>query len=130
MDPKRDFLRHALATLSYRAAKPLRGVPDGFAEVRVAPTTRSAAEIVTHMDDLMLWATLMCEGTHWWDPRPPRDLDVEIGRFFDQARQFDAYLASDKPLGCTTERLFQGPIADALHHVGQLATLRRIAGSP
>jgi hypothetical protein len=28
------------------------------------------------------------------------------------------------------ERLFQGPIADALTHVGQLAMLRRVAGSP
>jgi hypothetical protein len=28
------------------------------------------------------------------------------------------------------ERLFQGPVADAPTHVGQLALLRRLAGSP
>jgi hypothetical protein len=28
------------------------------------------------------------------------------------------------------ENLFQGPIADALTHTGQLAMLRRFAGSP
>ncbi len=28
------------------------------------------------------------------------------------------------------ERLFQGPIADALTHVGQIAFLRRLAGFP
>ena len=42
----------------------------------------------------------------------------------------DAYLASDKPLHAPVEKLFQGPIADALTHVGQIAVLRRLAGSP
>src|SRR6187549_2730985 len=83
MDAKREFLRHALATLAYRAAKPLRNVPVGFAETRVAATTRSAAEIVAHMGDLMQWAARMCEGVHWWEPKPPQDLQVEIARFFD-----------------------------------------------
>jgi hypothetical protein len=31
---------------------------------------------------------------------------------------------------CSIERLFQGPVADALTHVGQLAMLRRLAGCP
>ena len=30
----------------------------------------------------------------------------------------------------TDEKLFQGPIADALTHVGQLAMMRRAAGAP
>ena len=34
-----------------------------------------------------------------------------------------------RPLGCPAEKLFQGPIADALTHVGQLTLLRRMAGA-
>jgi len=41
-----------------------------------------------------------------------------------------AHLASDKPLHAPVEKLFQGPVADALTHVGQIAVLRRLAGSP
>ena len=42
----------------------------------------------------------------------------------------DRRLASDEPLGFSPEKLFQGPIADALTHVGQITLLRRMAGSP
>ena len=43
---------------------------------------------------------------------------------------FDAYLASGEQEHAPIERLFQGPVADALTHVGQLAMLRRLAGCP
>jgi hypothetical protein len=42
----------------------------------------------------------------------------------------DARLAADTPLGFPPEKLFQGPVADALTHVGQIAMLRRMAGAP
>jgi len=45
-------------------------------------------------------------------------------------KAFDDYLVSDNPLACETEKLFQGPIADALNHIGQIAMLRRMAGAP
>jgi hypothetical protein len=51
-------------------------------------------------------------------------------RFYEALRLFDDFLASDLPTDVEAEKLFQGPIADALTHVGQLATLRRLAGSP
>jgi len=46
------------------------------------------------------------------------------------AATLDAFLASDAPLHATAEQLFQGPVADALIHCGQLAMLRRLSGSP
>jgi hypothetical protein len=52
-----------------------------------------------------------------------------VQRFFDGLGRLDAYLASDAPLGAPPEKLFQGPLADALTHVGQLAMLRRVAGA-
>jgi len=54
----------------------------------------------------------------------------EIQRFFDSLRSFDNYLAGDESLHASPEKLFQGPVADALNHIGQLAMLRRMAGNP
>lgn len=54
----------------------------------------------------------------------------EIERVFAAIQLLDAYLASTEPLLCSEERLLQGPVADALTHFGQIAILRRMAGSP
>jgi hypothetical protein len=56
--------------------------------------------------------------------------DAEVERFFGAVKKFDDYLASDEPLRTSPEGLFQGPVADALNHVGQIAMLRRLAGCP
>jgi hypothetical protein len=45
-------------------------------------------------------------------------------------KSFDDFLASNAPVEAPLEKLFQGPIADALTHVGQLAILRRLARAP
>jgi hypothetical protein len=39
-------------------------------------------------------------------------------------------LATSPKIACPLERLLQGPVADALTHVGQLAMLRHMFGSP
>jgi hypothetical protein len=53
-----------------------------------------------------------------------------VERFFAALKKFDDYLASEEPLQAPVEKLFQGPIADALTHVGQIVMLRRLAGQP
>jgi hypothetical protein len=126
----RQFLRHTLATLAYRGGKVLRDAPADFSNVRACSTCRSALEILAHLADLMWWAVRMASGENRWESGPPQTWAVEEKRFFDGLQKLDEYLASEKPLGCSAEKIFQGPIADALTHVGQLATLRRLAGSP
>jgi hypothetical protein len=69
-------------------------------------------------------------GEHKWRDAAPLSWNEGIDRFFAALERFDAYLASDAPLGYSVERLFQGPVADALTHVGQIGMLRRMAGSP
>lgn len=130
VDAKRDLLRHTVATLAYRGGKALRAAPEGFAAWRVSDVTRSAGEILAHMGDLLEWALSLAKGQHTWREAAQRSWDGEVDRFFLGLRRLDEYLAGDQPLGCSPEKLFQGPIADALHHVGQIATLRRLAGSP
>ena len=130
MTSDRLFLRHAVATLAYRAGKAVRGAPVTFADFTVAAGTRTPVQIVAHMGDLLDWALYLARGEHSWHDSMPLPWDNEVARFFTALAAFDAYLASDNSLGWSAERLFQGPIADALTHTGQLTMLRRLAGAP
>ncbi len=129
-DDKTVLLRHTLATLAYRGGKVLRGAPTEFAEFRAGETTRTPAQILAHLGDLMDWALSLAEGKEAWHNSPPLSWEEGTARFFAALEAFDQRLASDVPLACSVEGLFQGPIADSLTHVGQIAMLRRLAGSP
>jgi len=129
-DSKRQLLRHALATLAYRGGKTLRGAPGGFAEFRASEGTRTPGQILAHVGDLLDWALWIAKGKHQWHDSAPLAWDQEVQRFAAALRAFDDYLASTLPLGSSAEKLFQGPVADALTHIGQIAMLRRLAGSP
>jgi hypothetical protein len=119
----REFLRHALATVAYRGGKALRGAPESFATFRIGEATRAPAKLVAHMGDLFDWALSIAKGKQTWKDSEPLPWNQEVERFFASIKAFDDYLATSEPLHGTVEMLFQGPIADALTHVGQLAML-------
>lgn len=125
-----DFLRHTVATLSYRGGKALTDAPATFAEFRPSPGTRSPAEILAHLGDLLDWSLHLAEGRSRWHDSKPLPWPEEVERFFAALAALDSRLSSGRPLECPASRLFQGPIADALTHVGQIAMLRRMAGAP
>ena len=127
---EREFLRHTLATLAYRAAKATREAPDTFAGFRAAPGSRSAVEILAHMGDLLDWALSMANGAPEWKDSTPAAWPAERARFFAAAQRLDARLAAAEPIAAELASLFQGPIADALSHTGQIAMLRRLHGAP
>lgn len=129
-DPKREMLRHTVATLAYRGGKVLRGLPAECAGFCPGEGCRTPLEIVAHLNDLFGWALSIAEGREEWRPSKPSEWSVEVERFFAGLKAFDDYLASERPLQAPAEKLFQGPVADALTHVGQLAILRRLAGAP
>jgi hypothetical protein len=128
-NPGIPMLRHTVATLAYRAAKTLRGAPPGFEHFRAAPTTRSAVQILAHIGDLLEWARRAADGETNWRESRPNSWEMEVARFFTALKAFDDRLATQVALASSSQRLFQGPIADAFTHIGQLATLRRMAGS-
>jgi len=128
MDEKRELLRHTVASLAYRAARALEDAPVEFAEFKGAG--RLPVQILAHMGDLFEWALSAVEGNERWRTSRSHSWVIEQQRFFRSLHAFDAYLASNEPLYASAEALFQGPIADALAHVGQLAMIRRLAGSP
>jgi hypothetical protein len=127
---KRDLLRHTVATLAYRGGKAVANVPDGFSEFRLNDSTRTPGQILAHLGDLLDWALSIAKGQQTWNNSTPLPWDQETARFFAALEAFDSYLASDDQLAAPEEKLFQGPVADALTHVGQIAMLRRIAGGP
>lgn len=124
------LLRHMLATLAYRGGKALRGAPPEFAEFRAGGSTRTPAQIVAHIGDLLDWALSLAAGKETWNNSSPLSWERGATRFFAALEILDRRFASDVPLSCSVERLFQGPISDSLAHVGQLAMLRRLAGCP
>jgi hypothetical protein len=126
----RSLLRHTLATVAYRGGKALRGAPENFAEFRVGDKTRTPAQILAHVGDLLDWALSLAKGKQKWHNSAPVSWEEGSKRFFAALKALDSYLASKKPLGFSSEKLFQGPVADALTHVGQISMLRRLAGAP
>jgi len=128
--PKRELLRHTLATLAYRGGKAVRNAPEGFAMFHVDEGVRAPGQILAHIGDLMDWGLSMAIGKPGWRDSKPLAWEKEVERFFAALKKFDDYLASEEPLQAPVEKLFQGPIADALTHVGQIAILRRLAGEP
>jgi hypothetical protein len=129
-DPKRELFQHTLATIAYRAGKAVRNAPEGFAEFQAGAGVRTPGQILAHMGDLFDWALSIAKGKQAWHDSKPLPWDKEVERFFATLKRFDDFLASKAPVEAPLEKLFQGPVADALTHVGQIAILRRIAGAP
>ncbi|MBY0376259.1 MAG: hypothetical protein K2Q23_19850 [Bryobacteraceae bacterium] len=129
LSPEIELLRHAVATVAYRGGKALRGAPPEFSQFFLGEK-KTAGEILAHLGDLMDWALSIARGKAAWDPRPARTWEEDRARFHEALTALDAYLASGEPLGAPAAKLMQGPIADALTHVGQINIMRRTAGCP
>jgi len=130
MDDKTKLLRHTLATLAYRGARAFYEAPAEFADFRAGASSRTPGQILAHMGDLLDWALTLADGKEAWHNSPPLAWEQGTGRFFSALETLDKRLASETPPACSPEKLFQGPVADALTHVGQIAMLRRLAASP
>ena len=129
-DPKREVLRHMVATVAYRGGVALADAPESFAGFRAHDTTRTPAEILAHIGDLFEGSLHLVKGELVFLTSTPLAWKDEVTRFFSTMKEFDSYLASDSPLACPVEKLVQGPVGDALTHVGQIVMLRRMSGNP
>ena len=127
---EREFLRHTVATVAYRGGKAITGAPEGFADFKASETTRTPLQILAHIGDLFDWALSMAKGKTVWNDAKPLQWDAESERFFAAVKAFDDFLASGEEIGKPAEKLFQGPVADALTYVGQINLLRRMFDSP
>lgn len=124
------MLHHYLAALAYRTQKALRGAPSDFSAYRAGPNVRTPHELVWHMTGVLGYARTFFHGGTY---RPERlsTFEAEIQRYHATLAQLAQDLDSGaEPSGISLERLLQGPLSDAMTHVGQLAMLRRLAGAP
>lgn len=129
-DPKRELLRHLVATVVYRGGLAISGATPDFASFRAHNTTRTPGELLAHIGDLLEGSLHLAKGELIYLTSAPLPWEDEIARFFSAVKDFDSYLASDAPLACPVEKLVQGPVGDSLTHVGQIVMLRRMAGQP
>jgi hypothetical protein len=129
-DVKREVLRHMVATVAYRCGIAISGAPENFAAFRVDEKTRTPGELLAHIGDLLAGSLYLLKGELVYLMSSPLPWADEVSRFFSAVNRLDSYLASDSPLACSVEQLIQGPVGDALTHVGQIVMLRRLAGKP
>jgi hypothetical protein len=127
---KREMLRHMVATVAYRGGLAVVDAPESFAAFRAHETTRTPGEILAHIGDLLEGSLHLVKGEMVYLTSTPLPWKEEITRFFFAIKNLDSYLSSDTPLVWPVEKLMQGPVGDALTHVGQIVMLRRMAGKP
>lgn len=129
-DEKRELFRHLLATVVFRAGVALDDAPPEFADFKFNEGVRTPAEILAHIGDLLEGTLFLLKGEMVYLNSAPLRWTEETERFFNAARALDAFLAAGAPLAQPLEKVMQGPLADALTHIGQIILLRRAAGSP
>ena len=123
-------IRHTLAALAYRASRVTENAPPAFAKFGADSDPRTPERILAHMGDLMDWALSLVQDNQAWRTCEPLPWSDETARFFRALEALDRGIAAADLDVETANRLFQGPIADALTHTGQIAMLRRMAGCP
>ena len=130
MDIQRETVRHFLAALAYRTQKALRNCDENFQNFTTGNGTRTPTELIRHMASVIGYArTFFIGGVY--KAEPLNDFSQEIERFHENVRDLSAHLAAGTELQeISLTQLLQGPISDAMTHAGQLAMLRRLAGSP
>jgi hypothetical protein len=123
------FLRHTLATINYRANASICDAPDSLAEARASAEHWSGLQILRHMNDVLNWAYSIAKGKQEWEPTEPQSWQHEVANFHAVLAAFDGLIAGREVAEDESLKLFQGPLADVLTHIGQLASLRRSCGA-
>ena len=129
-DETKSLFLHLLGTVAYRLQASLRGAPEGFGDFDPGSGVRPPKEIVRHVTAVLGYAL-----SFFGEPNPkPERLPTfgeEVARLHARLGDLGVRVgAGEAPTGVTFAQLVQGPIADALTHVGQVAMIRRMAGSP
>src|SRR5438094_9532522 len=93
-DPKRELLRHALATLAYRGGKAVRNAPANFAEYSCSATSRTPGQILVHIGDLLDWGLSIARGKQTWWVSGVQNWNQDVERFLSVLQDLDVFLAS------------------------------------
>ncbi|MEZ5042008.1 MAG: hypothetical protein R2828_19080 [Saprospiraceae bacterium] len=128
---KNEYLRHTVATIQYRFQQSIKEMEDAFGDFNLGKGSRSPKEIINHMYQVLHYTRFFIEGDRSKDEIPEKlSLTYEIERFNDELKALDRSLTHRALEMSYTKRLLQGPLADMLTHIGQLAMLQRMNGEP
>jgi len=129
MDDDNRLLRHFLASIAYHASKAIRDAPPNYPELDVGMGVRTPRRLLHHVTGVLCYAHSFYElyETTYFDHKP---WGGEVEHFYETLQKLDASMAENKLKRVTEMQLLQGPLSDAMAHVGQLLMLRRLAGSP
>lgn len=131
----REVIRHFLATLNYRLRGAVRGAPASFYTFMPPADGWGATELLHHINDLLRFVVRAFDKGSMV-PIAQREPKAELETFAKLLNLVDEHLQKTELTGehkgrkLTLTVLFQGPLSDAMTHVGQIAMLRRQAGSP
>ncbi|WP_216830662.1 hypothetical protein [Alkalihalobacterium elongatum] len=122
------LFRHFLATLSYRATVAIKDAPSHFPDFNVGKGVRTPVEILAHTSDVLTLAY------SWFQEIERKRIvgkwEEEVERYYHLLEKLDQAIAEELPMKAKNEQLLQGPLADAMTHIGQLIMLRRLADAP
>lgn len=128
---KNAYLRHTLSTIGYRFRRCLENAPDSFGDFIVGQGVRSPTEIICHMYSVLNWTTTYMRGGQVIKEGAAQlSYRQEKHRFRIELIVLDGLFSEKEVSPGATEKLLQGPLADILTHIGQLAMLCRLNGHP
>lgn len=129
MSEKSETLRHFLASIAYHATKAIKDVPRSYPETYIGKGVRTPRKILSHISGVLIYAHSFLEyyDNTWLNLEP---WEVEVERFYEILSKLDESLHTEELRDVSEEQLLQGPLSDAMAHVGQLLMLRRMADAP
>ncbi len=126
-----EFLRHSVATIVYRFQNVLQNSGVDFGDFSAGSGTRTPREIVRHMYEVSHATQVYIEEERFEGyTATVCEFSQEVERFLETLTALDDVLVHRNIAENGARRILQGPIADMLAHVGQLAMLSRLSGFP
>ncbi len=130
-----EILRHFLALISYRFHSAIADSPENFPYLKIGNNSRSPVEIIDHMAVQINIAIQLIAGTPISGVKSTPIVSENFAKskqnFLSLLSSADIRLESLNGMEISKVKMItQGPLADCLTHIGQLAMLRRLSGSP
>ena len=128
MSDKRDMIRHFLASIADHATKALKNAPVNYPQLDIGKGVKTPRQILHHITGVLSYAHSVYEhyDTTYFDQKP---WDDEVKHFYETLSKLDKSFQEKSPREVSEEQILQGPLSDAMAHIGQLLMLRRLADS-
>ncbi len=127
-DTERQLLKHLLAALVYRFTKSIKDVENEFWNFKVKDGVRTPHQLVVHIINVLGYVKTFFIGGKF--RAKMQDVENDVNRFYEIIQELDKLISKDELREIHPKKLLQGPLSDSMTHIGQIAMIRRIFGSP